>query len=276
MNDKYSKKHKNNELVRWKSKQLLGIKNKDFFVIPNDVGHEQCRPLQSWNEVRRYTLIHYVYSGKGTFEKDGKTYHLSKGDAFIINEGEENYYHADKDDPWHYFWLSFSPDSFDGRFKTLESPVFKIKNETIFTEPIERAECGTLTREFVIAKLYLLYDEIFNSAIGIRHDTATEAAIYINHNITEDLSVSAIAEDFGLDRSYLSRIFKKKHGISMKQYIINARMTKATELLKKGVSVKEAAFMSGYDDALAFSRMFKKVYGITPKDVSKENDIIES
>ena len=87
MNDKYSKKHKNNELVRWKSKQLLGIKNKDFFVIPNDVGHEQCRPLQSWNEVRRYTLIHYDYSGKCTFEKDGKTYQLSKGDAFINNEG---------------------------------------------------------------------------------------------------------------------------------------------------------------------------------------------
>lgn len=48
-------------------------------------------------------------------------------------------------------------------------------------------------------------------------------------------------------------------------------MSKATELLKKGVSVKEAAFLSGYEDALAFSRMFKKKYGISPKEMAKNN-----
>ena len=269
MNDKYSKKYKNNEFRRWKFKHFFQDTNISFKVKPRDVGHEQCRPLQDWDEIRSFSLIHYVYSGKGIFTKDGKTYHLSRGDAFIINEGEENYYCADKENPWHYFWISFSSDSFGGKFAQLDVPVFKVKNETIFTEPIERAECGTLTSEFVTAKLYLLYDEVFNKTQAVSRDAATEAAIYINQNIAGELTVKGIADAFGLDRSYLSRCFKKKHGISMKKYIINARMSKASELLKKGMSVKEAAFLSGYDDALAFSAMFKRTYGIPPGKARK-------
>ena len=271
MQDKYSKKYKNNEFRRWKFKQIFRKDLECFKVIPRDVGHEQCRPLQDWDEIRKFSLIHYVYSGKGTFTKNGKTYHLSRGDAFVINEGEENYYCADREEPWHYFWISFSTDSFGGKFSRLESPVFKVKNETIFTEPIEREECGTLTPEFVISKLYLLYDEVFNKVQTDSRDTETEAAIYINQNLAGKLTVNGIADAFGLDRSYLSRCFKKKHGISIKQYMINARMNKASELLKKGLSVKEAAFLSGYEDALAFSRMFKKIYGISPKEASIPN-----
>lgn len=266
MQDKYSRKYKNNEFRRWKFKQLFRETDGNFRVVPRDVGHEQCRPLQDWDEIRSFSLVHYIYSGKGTFTKNGKTYHLSRGDAFVINEGEENYYCSDAENPWHYFWISFSSDSFGGKFFNLESPIFKIKNESIFTEPIERAECGALTREFVIAKLYLLYDEVFNKAPAVSQDIATEAAIYINQNLAGELTVSGIAEAFGLDRSYFSRCFKKKHGISIKQYIINARMAKASELLKKGISVKEAAFLSGYGDPLAFSRMFKKNYGISPAE----------
>ena len=96
-------------------------------------------------------------------------------------------------------------------------------------------------------------------------DVATEAVIYINQNFARNISVAEIADFFGLERSYFSRLFKKKHGISVQNYIINLRMNKASELLKKGVSVKETAFLIGYEDAFAFSKMYKKTYGESPR-----------
>lgn len=252
--------------------QLIRNPENSFRVIPRDIGHQQCFPGLTNSRKRTYTMVHYVYSGKGTYEKDGKVYHLSKGDAFVICEGWEATYTADMEDPWHYYWLQFNTGSFGDKFENMECPVVKITNEYIFTEPIARMESGTLTVEFLIGMLYCLYDEVFSPKIPSSHiDYATQIAGFINTNYTKKLSVESLAESFGLNRSHLSRLFKKKHGISIKQYIINARMTKATELLKTGVSVKEAAFMSGYEDALAFSRMFKKVYGISPKEFIHNN-----
>ncbi len=182
-------------------------------------------------------------------------------------------YTADTDDPWHYYWLQFNTGSFGDKFEKMPCPVVKITNEYIFTEPIARMESGTLSVEFLIGMLYCLYDEIFSpKIISSNVDYATQIASFINSNYSKKLSVESLAENFGLNRSYLSRCFKKKHGISIKQYILSVKLKKARTLLEDGVSVKEAAYLVGYDDQFTFSKMFKKSYGISPTEVQKLTD----
>lgn len=89
---------------------------------------------------------------------------------------------------------------------------------------------------------------------------------YIKKNLSKPLAVSEIAEQFGYNASYLTRIFKKETGFSLNDYIIHARMEKAKELLKiPGERVNGISLEVGYENVSHFSRLFKKLNGVSPK-----------
>lgn len=89
---------------------------------------------------------------------------------------------------------------------------------------------------------------------------------YIHENLSKPLAVSQIAEEFGYNASYLTRLFKRETGYSINDYLIHARMEKAGELLKiPGEKVNEISRMVGYENVSHFSRLFKKLYGVSPK-----------
>ena len=62
---------------------------KKFNFTPRSAGHMQCDPGYTWDLPVNHITIHYVYSGKGTFELDGKVYHLKHGDAFVVNYNDK-------------------------------------------------------------------------------------------------------------------------------------------------------------------------------------------
>lgn len=262
MSKSYSYKYRDNK------QYYYFVPNEDMIpqLKPYFVGQEQCRPKHHFGpSVRRYMIIHYISSGKGFFEKDGHRYDLVAGDAFVICEGDVTYYEADGDDPWHYYWISFTGELAE-RWRTLPCPIIKVSNPTIFTEPAERAANDTLTCELVLSKLFLLYDAVFGKN-DQTEDYVKQVSRYIKLNYMSNLSVGKIADMIGLDRSYLSRQFKKTMGISIMQYIVSIRMEKAKELLQQGYLVKQASKLVGYDDAFAFSKMFKKRYGVSPTEI---------
>ena len=81
-----------------------------------------------------------------------------------------------------------------------------------------------------------------------------------------EISVNKIASRFGLERSYLFRIFKRKLGIGVKEYITEVKMIRAEQLLAQGYSVSECAAMVGYSDPFNFSRSYKKRHSTPPKN----------
>lgn len=90
---------------------------------------------------------------------------------------------------------------------------------------------------------------------------------YIYGNYRLNLSVSEIAEKFCISQQYISRLFNKHFGKSVKEYINNVRINRAKELLKtSSLSVKEVSFAIGINDPLYFSRLFKKLVGVPPSE----------
>ena len=79
-----------------------------------------------------------------------------------------------------------------------------------------------------------------------------------------DISAESVGRSFGYERTYLYRIFKKRYGIGIKEYIINVRMENARQFLIDGRSVGETAALTGYKDEFNFSRAYKKHFGIPP------------
>lgn len=92
----------------------------------------------------------------------------------------------------------------------------------------------------------------------------------INHmwqHVNEPLRISILSAVAGVSASHFFWLFKSVTGCTPIRFFIRLRMHRACELLRnQNLSVKETAFQLGYDDPYYFSRMFKLVMGVAPRD----------
>ncbi len=84
---------------------------------------------------------------------------------------------------------------------------------------------------------------------------------YHNHDIT----VEEIAGEVGLTSGYLTTLYKKHHKRSLWQAIMDMRLEKAEQLLRRNkFSMKEVAYLSGWQNPLYFSKVFHRKFGVSP------------
>jgi AraC family transcriptional regulator len=92
------------------------------------------------------------------------------------------------------------------------------------------------------------------------------AVEYIQDQLDADLTVSGIAQAVGMSPDHFTRLFKKSTGQSPHQYVVEARVRKAKELLTTGkFTISEAAYHVGFVDQSHLTRHFKRVFGLPPK-----------
>lgn len=90
---------------------------------------------------------------------------------------------------------------------------------------------------------------------------------YIQNHLSEDLSLSLLAEHFNYNSSYLSYLFKQITGTGLSDYITGVRIDRANYLLaNSNDSVSSIAEQTGFDTAQYFSYVYKRRMGITPSD----------
>lgn len=89
---------------------------------------------------------------------------------------------------------------------------------------------------------------------------------YIEEHYMEELSCSDCARLFNMSQSNIARLFKKYLNVSFTEYYNEVRIQKAKELLERGMPIKEAASSTGYNNLNYFYRIFKKKYGMPPKE----------
>ncbi|NLT10488.1 MAG: helix-turn-helix transcriptional regulator [Ruminococcus sp.] len=89
---------------------------------------------------------------------------------------------------------------------------------------------------------------------------------YIYDHLHEDLTVKTLSQVVGLDGSYLSKLFARETGTTIKHFITRAKISTAENLLKYSeYSCSEISFALGFSSQSAFISVFKKENGITPK-----------
>lgn len=126
-----------------------------------------------------------------------------------------------------------------------QSLLYRLMAELISSSPVEE-EIGQL---------------LSNKETYIR-----QAVQFMENRYSQRTSILDIAQAVGLDRTYLSGLFKERYGMSLQSFFLEYRMNRAAELLQNpGLSVSEVAHSVGYTDPLLFSKMFKRVTGVSPK-----------
>ncbi|MQN01247.1 MAG: response regulator [Lachnospiraceae bacterium] len=105
------------------------------------------------------------------------------------------------------------------------------------------------------------------SAVSI----ADKAILEIQENYLKDISLSVLAEEYGVSAASLSSQLKEKLGMTYSDYVTSLRIQKAKELISTtSLSMQEVAEQSGYSDYFYFTKVFKKVEGISPSKYKKE------
>lgn len=98
------------------------------------------------------------------------------------------------------------------------------------------------------------------------NDIASGARCIIDEMYADPLlSLHMISEEIGISQSYVSRMFKKKYGIGIAQYINQVRIFHAKKLIQEGsLNIKTISIQVGFSSDVQFIRVFKKMEGITP------------
>lgn len=95
---------------------------------------------------------------------------------------------------------------------------------------------------------------------------------YISRNIFRRIYLKEIAEYAGMNPSYLSRLFSKKEGLTIQQYIQREKVEKACNLLKySDRSIADIAQYTGFQSQSSFTKVFKVWQGMTPLEYRNQN-----
>ncbi len=239
----------------------------DMYVM--SVGYQECKPDFSYfYRKKRVYLIHYIISGRGKVIINDMEYSLGAGEFFIIKKNDTATIIADKDDPWTYVWINFNGKKAD-IFDSVPHPT-GIISQSLYSGIADVFETNCNKQYFMLSKLYSLYNELCSPSAK----TAVEKiADYIREHIREKLYVTEIAERFHIDRKYLSKLFKDKYGVGVKEFITVSKIRSSLPYIKSGLSIKTVSEMFSYEDQFVYSKAFKKIMGFTPKEYKNKSEI---
>jgi AraC-like DNA-binding protein/quercetin dioxygenase-like cupin family protein len=234
----------------------------------------------------QYILI-YCIGGRGWISVNGREYAVEKNMYFIIPQGVSHSYGSADSDPWTIYWVHFAGEMakyfYDISGKTgmiTPSAISRIDDRIqLFEEMMVNLEMGYSRENIEYANVCLLhflssfkYITQFRQVRRVREEDWIERSIlFMKSNLAEKLTLSGIAKEVKLSASHFSLLFRKKTGYSPMEYFIHLRIQKACQLLDSTTyRVSEISEMAGYDDQYYFSRIFKKVMGVSPVNYRKE------
>lgn len=247
-------------------------------------GWERTAPLHSYGpHARNHYLFHYVISGKGTLFANEQVYEITAGHGFLVVPGQITTYRADEREPWEYTWIEFdglrAQESLRLAGISGKEPIFTPANqeagEKLCQQMLYIVNNGTAEPTHLIGHGFLFLSQLVESSAHQRTQNVRrlrdfyikEALTFIEDNYHRDVSVEEIAAFCGLNRSYFGKVFRETMGESPQTFLLHYRMAKAAQLLKETrLSVGEIAQQVSYDNQLHFSRAFKNVHGVSPRE----------
>ena len=253
-------------------------------------GIQKCPPGHTWDKPRPQYHLHFIIDGKGTFQVNGKTWHLSRRQLFLCPPDTPLCYSSDSEDPWHYAWVSFyGPKAslwlklagFDSENPVRDSYI-PVEQFTILIQqllntwkPATGNDLRRLSCLFHLMSLLISSNTAENAfPAGSKADTnATlfaQALEFISDNYDCNIHVQDISNYLGISRSRLCSLFQSHQGQTPQNYLLLFRMQKAQELLTStNFGIQDISHQIGYPDSQTFSKAFRRVYHISPSEYQK-------
>jgi AraC family transcriptional regulator len=254
-------------------------------VIPAYGGFEQCDP--DYLVQRKhfdFCALELVISGEGTARLNGEDHALRAGSLFLYDHTTRLEIRTDPARPMAKYFLCLTGTRAAARLRAaglrpgaavhlaMFTEVQRVWEDLIREGSHHRATAGRICAALV--EVLLLKAEELAGVAGrtgaAAEDTFLRCKGAIEAGATTLSSLGDITKAVGVEASHLCRLFRRYQGLSPYQYLLHRKMALAAELLMDpNALVKEAASHVGFTDPYHFSRCFKKVHHVAPKEFQR-------
>lgn len=240
--------------------------------------------------------IYFFLSGNVNYIIEGRTYSLRPGDILLTGSSDIHRPDIQPGRPYERVVIWLADDFFDnlhdlyGEDLTTCFTDSALKDYRLIRPDSQniarlRQLCNLISEvkhspqmgSYALASAYLTEFLVYVSRAyydapdSIKHDVTenekiNQILLYINENLTEDLSLNLLSDRFYISKYYLNRQFKQFIGLSLYQYIMKKRLIVARNILRGGSSVMDACLQCGFNDYSNFLKAFKREFGKLPKE----------
>ena len=214
-----------------------------------------------------------VLSGGGVLCVSGECSPLVAGDVYFVKKG--SVFSLEPTPDTEYFYIAFhgwhADELIDRVGVSRRGRVFGGHSALadFWQSCFERSDSGNLD---LFSEAALLYTVASLARTQKEKDglSARMCEYTAKHFSSPALSLAVLGSELGYDPKYLSAVFKAEQHVTFTAYLKGLRIRHAAFLFDEGVeSVKVVAMLSGFSDALYFSRIFKQETGMTPSEYIK-------
>lgn len=232
-------------------------------------------------------LFFIVNSGNGILEYNGTTYELNEH-ACVFIDCHNPYSHTTSSNLWNISWIHFSSNMMSKIYtKFVErggKPTFTSKNfneyKICYNDLMQLSKSKGHIKDMEINEklthlLSLLIEETVYSdneeKLNNKTKILNEVKNYITINYNTKISLDKLAKNFFINKFYLLRLFKEKFGITINYYLLKVRITNAKYFLRfTDEPIEKIGIDCGIGTITYFSRIFKKIEGISPSTYRKQ------
>ncbi len=224
------------------------------------------------------TQVYFHLDGEAMFEQPNRAVPVLPGNILIIPPGHIGYYRAETGMKYH--WLSLGrywPPEWGERSVRLLALRYDPELESRFTEI--REVLILQKRGYPLSAISAFYAalariEELSPALSASQspypEAVREAIVYLRDHIAEPYDAEATAAAANLSQSHLRALFERWVGESPRQFHTRSRIERAARLLcEQAMPVTAAALQVGFTDVRHFSRVFKGITGVRPREYAQ-------
>lgn len=263
--------------------------SKAFLLYLQEAGDFICGPdYFTTREGFASYLIKYTVSGCGVLEYQGQQHLVPANHIFWIDcRKHQRYYTDPASGTWHTIWVHFYGANAQFYYDLFQrqnngSPVIALPDDTpvssILHSLLQNSGPNTHQQKQDLHNASLLNQLICECTLAtmtVNHPNMVPSAMqsvqmYLLEHFTEKITLEELGVQFNLNPFYLQKQFKRYIGQSPAEYLIYLRITKAKELIRTtDQSINQIARAVGIDNPAYFTRLFRKLEGITPHEYNK-------
>lgn len=232
-------------------------------------------------------LFFTVISGAGSLSYEGESYSLSTGDMVFIN-CEKPYSHTTETDLWSLRWCHFNgptmPAVYDKYKDRGGRAVFHPESPDSFTTILDSlyslASGSDYIKDMRINEglnslLTLIMEQSWHPEEKgnkpLKEGSVPQIKAFIDQNYNTTITLDSLSSQFFINKYYMSRSFKDQIGMTIGEYLNSVRITHAKQLLRfSSLTIAEIAAGVGVGDPSYFSRLFKRIEGVSPDQYRKQ------
>lgn len=257
----------------------------ELSIIPNG---EIIEHIQSCDELT------YVISGKAKILSDDNIHCVSGGEIHFIKKGVKHKIVADNDEKFRYVCIGIDIDSECNEIQTFtkkdlpnyffgkDNGNIRYLTEMLLNEFYLKDEDSDIMINSLLIQIFISLSRIYDGDVGTVKKkefscnssklTLYEILRFIDREYINLKGIKQISEHIKYNEDYISHLFKKKMGITLKEYLLRKKISAAMELLDtSNLKIEEIADYLNFNSAHTFYQAFKRIAKVSPTEYKTIN-----